>query len=295
MSDQRPPEEPPSGDPYAHYPGPGLSDPNDPLVAGDYSGWWSRGLELAKRTWQQILVLEIALVVLTLLLVTPISVWRLTSIDLTGRGTANPGFQLGSSLLQLAATVVTAVIGSVIGLVAVHLVAMAAANERPALGVALQRAARRMPHIVLWALVFGALAFVGFIACVVPGLYVGLVSLLLPSVVAFERDNPLSRAFSLFNQNFGLALGFAATIYGLSLVASLIAGCLGGVAGVGAVVARSTGALIGGTILATLVSAVLAAAIGLLTYPLQVVAYATLRGRRTPVSTAQLVQELSQP
>lgn len=48
-------------------------------------------------------------------------------------------------------------------------------------------------------------------------------------------------------------------------------------------------------VVTNVVYAVFLAAAGLLTYPLQVVAYATLRARREPLSTALLVEELRQP
>jgi hypothetical protein len=303
MTEQPPPEPQPAfggqpaPDPYAGYPGAGGVDPNDPLVAGDYGGWWARGIALARKTWKHLLILQIALVVLSLVLAGPVQIYRaLTLPAVTAANRTDPmaALQVGSLLLSLAASVITALVSAVVGLVALHIVVMAAANEPLDLMEAARRASRRLGPIIGWGLVFGLMGFAGTILCFLPGIYVALVSLLLTPVVAFERESPVGRCFTLFNRNFGIALGITATMTGMVFAVSLIAGCLGGITGAGSAITGNTGLLVVGTLISTLIAAIFAGAIGLLNYPLQTVAYATLRARSVPLSTSQLVGELSQ-
>jgi hypothetical protein len=303
---EQPPSEPqpefggqpqPAPDPYAGYPGPGAGDPNDPLVAGEYGGWWARGTALFRKTWKHLLILQIALVVLNLILVGPVQVYRaatLPAATVASRTDPMAALQLGSLLLSVVASVIAALVAAVVGLVALHIVVMAAANEPIDLAEAARRASRRLLPMIGWGVIFGLLGFVGTIFCILPGIYVALVSLLLTPVIAFERENPVSRCFALFNRNFGLALGITATMTGLVYAVSLLAGCIGGVFGAGSALAGNNGLLIVGVLVATLISAIFAAAIGLLNYPLQTVAYATLRARTVPLTTGQLVSELGQ-
>ncbi|GAA1702247.1 hypothetical protein GCM10009765_59640 [Fodinicola feengrottensis] len=293
----------PTPDAYAGYPGARNLDPNDPLVAADYGGWWARGTALARKTWKHVLILQIAFVVLELILITPVHIWQASLAVVPGSIAPgqNPndvlaqslGRQVGPILLSLVAGVLTQVIAAIIGLVVVHLMVMAATNEQLDIGVAFQRASRRLGIIVLWSVIFGLLATIGFVLCVLPGFYVALVGMLLAPVVAFERGNPLGQAFTLYNRNFGLALGLTLTVVACGLVAGIVAGCFGGALTIGSAVTGSTGAYILSAVITVLISAVLTAAVQLLTYPLTTVAYATLRARLEPLSTAQLATEIA--
>ncbi|BCB86200.1 hypothetical protein Psuf_035130 [Phytohabitans suffuscus] len=125
-----------------------------------------------------------------------------------------------------------------------------------------------------------------------PGLYFGAVLVVLAPVVALERRNAIGRCFKLFHGDFGASLARVATILGILIAASVI----GGGVGVAATLAAppqtaSTGALIAAAAVSSGFAAVIGGAVRLLTDPLTVAAYADMRARVEPLSTAVLARE----
>lgn len=290
---QQPPDEPIPG-----YPG-GTAGPgsDDLLVSLDYAGWWRNGMALAGRCWQRVLALVAVLIVVTIVFQIPLQLVTASirpTVDTSGGAPPElGGAQIGALLLSPVAAIVSSVLTAIIGLTAVHVIADAAAGRDRSLGQQISAAMRRIGPMIGWSIVFGLLAMVGAIACLLPGVYVGLVGMLLPAVVAFDRRNAFTTCFKLFNDNFGPALGRTATIFAVTMVAGLIAACFGALTGLGSGLAAGTGAVsAGATIGSVVVGAILGGIAALITYPLTVATYGDLRGRSEPLSTPQLIADL---
>jgi hypothetical protein len=135
----------------------------------------------------------------------------------------------------------------------------------------------------------------GLCACILPGIYLYAVFMVLPAVVLFEREVPISRCFRLFHRGFSTAIGRVATIFGIivgvSLAGTAIGAVIGGVAGTtNATVDLGSPAQIGISLVTAAIAAVLSGAAYLVVNPLLLVTYADVRARVEPFATQMLVQ-----
>lgn len=284
-----PPQAPPWG-PAAY--------PQDPLISPDYSGWWRRGVAIAKLVWRQILVLQAIVGVFTFALQTVAGAWQSFALRDMERATAagrDPEFGtfLAGTGLVLLGSMAVALMAMVATLAAVRIVVQAANGGQPDLGAAVAGAVRRLFPMMGWGLLAGLIVLVGFCACIVPGLYFAAVFFVLAPVVAVERGNAIGRCFKLFHGDLGAALARIATIFGITIGVSVVAGVIGAVGGfVAPPATASTGALIATAAITAAVGAVIGGALRILTDPLTVAAYADMRARVEPLSSAMLAQEL---
>jgi hypothetical protein len=178
-------------------------------------------------------------------------------------------------------------------LAAVRIVVQGATGAAPDLGAAVAGAVRRLFPMVGWGILAGLITFAGVCACIVPGLYFGAVFLVLAPVVAVERGNPISRCFKLFHGDLGSSLARIATIFGITVGASFVGGVVGAIAGLAAPPATaSTAALVVAAAVAAAFATLIGGALRLFIDPLTVAAYADMRARVEPLSSAMLAHEL---
>ncbi|MET7425883.1 hypothetical protein [Dactylosporangium sp. NPDC005555] len=290
---------------------PGQIGDGDPLISPDYPGWWRRSTAVVKQGWRQLAVLQFIGFLMSLLFSVPQALLVLDwTKDLPSSGvTVDPetGQAVTPDLGPVLATLGLAFVGGFLAILATFVVAIAcnhvavsvAAGLRPRLGAALGLAVRRVFPLIGWQIVAGLIMLVGLCACIVPVIYLSAVFMLLPVVVTFERGwSAISRCFKLFHRDLGSSISRIATIAGISIgvgvagfVISSIVQAAGGpsvtLGGQGTVDTRYVVALVVGTALAELI----ARAAAVLTAPLTLTAYADLRARTEPLTTATLADE----
>jgi hypothetical protein len=267
------------------------TDPDDPLVGPDYASWWNRGTALLRRCWKPLLAVQLIAAVITAA-IEAVPTYEQVRVGLEQPG--SEGAALSAGGLGLATLPFTVVVNAVAVLVSVHLLVTAATGGSPGLAAALRAARRRAGPLAGLSLLLGLAVVAGFFACVLPGLYLALVVLLLPPVVAFERRDPVARIFELFHTAVGAALSRTLTITGLWAGALVLAAVVPAVLRP-FVVPAGTGpdAVWTGTVLDLVTGVFVTVPAMLLTAPLAVLTYTDLRGRTEPVSSAGLASELA--
>ncbi|RZU54501.1 hypothetical protein EV385_6452 [Krasilnikovia cinnamomea] len=271
-------------------------DPADPLVSDSYAGWWQRGFAVVRRGWRPLLLCQAIVAVAALVLLIPAQLFA----DLaTARVIDDPArfdeqsfaslfIPMGVSTLGLLASYLVTSVGT---LVTARLAVIVATGGVPRVGTALRGVLPRVPALIGWSLVAGLICLAALLACFVPILYVGAVFVLLPMVVLFEPGEGIGRCFRLFHTDIGVAVGRIATAVVLSFGVALPFVALSAVAAMlgspGTV--AGTGALIAGSVTSTVLSQLGSLVAGVVVTPLVVAAYADLRARREPFSTALLV------
>jgi hypothetical protein len=253
-------------------------------------------MTVVRRSWQTLLLLQvigvgISVVVLAVPTYLQLS-WATGGLGDTYE--AQLAALLRAAGLGILAIPLFLVVNALVVLASVYVVVTAAVGGRATVGEALRGAARRVLPLVGWSLLAGLITVVGTCACLLPGLYLGLVFLFLPPVVAFGRRGVFVRCFQIFHTDLGAALGRTLTILGLIIATRIVSWTLDRVLGLSAPPpGAGTGELVVTTVVSVVIPAALGAAVGILTAPLTVVAYADLRARREPLSAAQLAAELA--
>jgi hypothetical protein len=184
----------------------------DPLIGYDVGDWLKRVLAVIGRSWLRIVLLHLlalaAIIVLGGLFV-------LLGVAFYAAGhDSGTGHTSGWAKALLVAMIVLAGLVAVVFSLAVAagglwLATRQAAGEPAPVGRALRFGLARLGGVVGWSIVFGLLAIVGLVLCVLPGLYVLLTATAtLYGVVVFERGRGLPRrAFRLVNQRFWATVG----------------------------------------------------------------------------------------
>ena len=249
-------------------------------------------MSVLQRSWQTLLLLQlIGIAVSVVIQAGP------TYLQYEQRATGLDGVDLGATLgaigLSFLSIPPVLIVNSIVVLASVYVVVATALGRRATVGEALRGAMRRTLPLVGWSLVAALTILAGICACLLPGLYLWLVFLLLAPVVAFEREGVFGRCFQLFHVDLGAALARTLTILGLTAAAAVVGAAVAAIVGFSQpAVGTGTGGVVTATVLSLVVTAALGAAVGLLTAPLTVVAYADLRARREPLSAQQLAAEL---
>jgi hypothetical protein len=285
--------------PWPSVAGPG--GPVDPLISPDYAGWWERSINLVKRFWQPLVILQAIGAVAGLIVLIPFGIYSIgiaSKLPQTGQvNDANINDFMGSYFafigVALIGVVLAGLISILVELASLRLLASGVAGGPADVGTALRGALPRVLPVIGWGILGGLLVLVGLCLCIIPGLYVGAVLVVLPAVVLFERGGAIGRCFKLFNGNFGASLARVATIWGIGLVAALVgitisaifSGVFGGTATNPSVAAEVAGSV---------VQVILTGALGVLLAPLTLTTYADMRARVEPLSTAVLASELNQ-
>jgi hypothetical protein len=170
----------------------------------------------------------------------------------------------------------------------------AATGGQPELASCLAGAARRLFPLIGWGMLAGLILIGGFCACILPGIYFAAVFTIIAPVVAVERGGIISRCFKLFNRDLGASLARVATIGGIALGGGLLAAVPGAIGGaITDPASATTPALVVSELIGVAVSVAISGVLRVLTDPLTVAAYADMRARVEPLSSAVIAQGLA--
>ncbi|MER7002621.1 hypothetical protein ABT297_06190 [Dactylosporangium sp. NPDC000555] len=283
----------------------------DPLISPDYSGWWQRSLTIFRGAWRQLLVLQLVGFLAGLIVAIPEALYGIRALDdfMRTAGAAGPGTTpdfaplFGVFAVAIGSLVAGTLVAAAVAVAANHIAVSVAAGQPPRLGAALGLAVRRCLPLWGWQLLASLIMIVGFCACILPGIYLYAVFLVLPAVVTFERGGAgIGRCFQLFHRDFGSAIARVATIAGLLFMVGVVAYVISRVLDLafpadapvlqdsaGFVVATATATAV---IARAVVSGLLSAGVRTLIDVLVVTAYADMRARHEPLSTATLAAEI---
>ncbi|GAA3338315.1 hypothetical protein GCM10020358_19990 [Amorphoplanes nipponensis] len=287
----------PQPQPYP-YPQPVGFDPADPLVSGDYNGWWRRSIALIKATWRPIALVQLLIAVPTLALLVPALVafqkeqrTAQDSLQNSIEAGGPPDFSLifaGFTTLMPAAA--AAGLFYVVGHLAnAQIVVFTATGRRGnPIGPALLAGLKRLPAMLGWYLLAVPVVIVATVLCFFPVIYVAAALAVLPLVVLLERGAGIGRCFQLFHADLGVSVSRIATLFGLSFASSVVLNLLTTLVSV-----TIGGGLSAPNTTATVINAILQGGYTLLAgvflIPLAVTTYADMRARREPFTTANLV------
>jgi YVTN family beta-propeller protein len=266
----------------------------DPLVPANLDGWLLAVIGVVRRSWPRLVALQLVVLVAAL-----VSVPTLSAVmeSLTG---ASPGIPGLAALDAPTRPPSVPAPGLIVSAVAIALVAtmlyvttlaagmrvavLDAAGRTETVTASLRFGLGRMFPLFGWLIVAYLLVFVGFLALVLPGLYVGVVlAATLAGVVVVERES-VARCFTLVNRALLPTAGRMVIFWLVLTVYSVLTQVLAWAAG-GAMSATSV-----------LVQGVLQLPSALATIAVVAVTYADLRHRENPeVTTRTLADELDRP
>jgi hypothetical protein len=272
---QYPPQYPGGQYPQGSYPGASPYAAADPLVATSFSDWWTKVIGVLTRSWQPLLIIQLATVVPGMLL---------AAIITAAAGTDSTVVSVGAAIVGLLGALILFVVALLAQGASVYVVGKQASGQDVGAGPALTFAAGRALPLLGWGLLAGLLVILGLVVLVVPGLYLIVVfAASLTGVIMFERAG-IGRTFALVNPAFGQTLGRLLTFMLAAVVYSAIAGAI-------------VSALVGPTgFVADLLRNILSLPVTLASVGVAVVTYATLRNRENPaITTPALAAELDRP
>ena len=269
---------------YPGYPDGGAAtpSPDDPLVPGDFSGWFQKTIGVVQRSWRQLGIIQLVLAVLAAIYgavtVTMTASMEEFSAQLEAGQPAPPDAMstvfsfLGTVLIGM---VVLGVVTALLVSASMFVVIRDAAGQPASLGDALRFGGSRLLATIGWGILSFIMIMVGTLLLIIPGIYLSVViSATLVGVIVVERGG-IGRCFALVNPRFWPTTGrlvvlwvMYAVYYGITYSISL---AFGGPA-------SATHAI---------VQAILTIPIGVLVTAAIVVTYAELRFREHPGVTTQ--------
>jgi hypothetical protein len=264
--------------PPGFYPG-----PNDPLVSANFSGWWTRSFRLLSVSWRQILSVHLIWAI-------PLLIFNVVSNLLPSDVESTDNIDMSDVLIVLAVAIPLVGVGLLLSMIAqlaaLHVVVQRALGRPVSIGVALMAGLRRTPAMVGWGFLEILLVAGGVLLCVLPGIYVVLVLMILPAIILLERGVGIGRAFELFHADFGAAMARVGTILAVSVAAAIVENAFTAALTRGATDVSTVGMDV--MIPVAIMSTVVSVASSVVTAPLILTAYADMRSRREPFSTAYL-------
>ncbi|MDT7568808.1 MAG: hypothetical protein QOG76_7432 [Pseudonocardiales bacterium] len=281
---------------YSGYPetGGGMVPPNDPLVPANFAGWFQRIVEVIRRSFQQLAMLQLiaalvsAVVGAVLAGASPDTSAYSTQVEADAAAGAAP--DLGALGGAVGTVLVLSLVGGLISLVAnafvqsgsIYVAIRDAAGQPATASDGLRFSVGRALPLIGWGLLGGLIVGVGVVLLVIPGLYLAVVIFSsLYGVVVVERGG-LGRCFALIKGRF-----WATT--GRLVVAFLLGAVYYGVV-------HEVAAAIGGGptgVFALILQAILMIPLGVATIAVVTVTYAELRFHENPVvSTPALAAEM---
>jgi hypothetical protein len=258
-------------------------DVDDPLIAHTYGGWWARSLRLLRAAWRPATIVQLAWMPPCFVL------WAVVDVVTDAKPTGGTFIDLFRPFTVVPpAFLLLALFGLITDLAGIRVLVQHATGGPVSPVAALYEGVARTPALFGWGCVAVLVIAVGTAFCGVPGIYTWLVLSILPVVVLLERGNAFNRCFHLFHGALGEAVGRTATIGALTL-------------GLRVVQVAVAAWLLPGTHLITdgpadpfadvaddVLNAVVSAAGSVLFTPFVLTAYADLRARLEPFSTAAM-------
>jgi hypothetical protein len=244
-------------------------------VATSFSDWWTKVIGVLQRSWQPLLIIQLATVVPGIILAAGVT---------AAVGTDSTAISAGAAIISLIAGLILFVVALLAQGASVYVVGKQASGQEAGAGPALNFAMGRALPLLGWGLLAGLLVMIGLAALVIPGLYLLVVFAgSLTGVIMFERAG-IGRTFALVNPAFGQTLGRLLTFLLAALVYSAIVGAI-------------VNALVGPQGFVTdLLSNILTLPVTFASVGVAVVTYATLRNRENPaITTPALAAELDRP
>jgi len=244
-------------------------------VATSFSDWWSKVIGVLSRSWQPLLIIQLATVVPGMLV---------AAVVTAAAGTDSTVVSVAGMIVGVIGSLILFVVALLAQGASVYVVGKQASGQEVGAGPALTFAAGRALPLLGWGLLAGILVTLGFLVLVLPGIYLLVVfGATLTGVIMFEREG-LGRTFALVNPAFGQTLGRLLTFVLAALIYSAIAGTI-------------ITALVGPDgFVADLLRNILTLPVTFASVGVAVVTYATLRNRENPaVTTPALAAELDRP
>ncbi|GEM_PF-6696477 len=276
---------------------------DDPLVnhpTAGFDGWFSKLVTTLRRSWRSLLIVVtvgVALPEAPAGIAMDIQRQRfLHQLALHPRPEGLPAGVLADALFGLGVVLALTLVGgffSAAGWAAgIWALTEEAATGRPAAaGRALRYGLRRAARLWLWGLVAAPIVVAGFVACVLPGIYLALAVSLYSFVVVFERGrNPIGGTFRLTHKFFGAAAGRTAVLVAVCVGYSLVVDVIVGLGGALVALAGADAFLVVGA--TNLVQSLLQAPATALLLAGLLLTYAELRAREVPLTTADLRSQL---
>lgn len=283
----------------------GAPDPLDPLVNPPHSGingWFTRIGDMFRRSWKSMLAIfaiTYLLPMVGLAVITVIATVGLSALFLSGADIESQTFQdmLPVGIPVLIAIVLVLVIAFLIVqsagyAAATYAVTKEAAGQRIGLGEALGYGFRRALGLTGWQILVGLIAGLGFLACILPGVYLYAATALFGPIFLFERRSPIGRSVGIFNQNLGRILGRLALLFCATIVAALVTGIFDQIGAAIAGTSNELGVLLGSAALSSVLSILIELPVTMLIFSGILLTYAEQRGYEGPASTSALAAEL---
>jgi hypothetical protein len=274
---------------------------NDPIVPTDFGSWFSKVFAAFGRSWKSLLILH------ALALVPTVVVSAVQQVLLRNQfndGTFTSGTRLtffGAAtgvtlLLALVAGILSLILRAAASVATAHIITRDAVAEaagdptRVDWKDGLRFARGRIGAMIGWSLLTGLLTVLGFIACIGPGIWLGVVFFSsLTGVIAFERGKPFERCFALIKGQwwsmFGRAAAMIGIAWGVQFITSLVLAVLFGTS----LGTRSTAGIFTMQILSVAVGLPIAMLLSIAA----VIAYAELRSKQQATSAGLLAHEAS--
>ncbi|GAA0532124.1 hypothetical protein GCM10010172_11100 [Paractinoplanes ferrugineus] len=271
---------------YAQLPAAFYAGPNDPLVSSDFSGWWNKSFRLLRAAWRPIAVLQIVSAIPQIVFLVLLDI-RTNDLVTTLNSNAEPTTAELRALFDpylglLLPLLIALLVGLVSTLASLQLLIQQATGQPLSIGTALRAAVRRAPALIGWCVPAMLMVGVGLLFCLLPGIYLAFVFAVLSTVVLLERGNAIGRVFALFHADFGASLARVVVAGGIAFALNTLAD----------IITRPIAATAGASTTTSIVTQTIAGLIAVvgatLTIAMMLTAYADMRARHEPFSTAYL-------
>ena len=270
---------------------------DDPLVAREgFGSWFSKVWQAVGRSWRHLLPLFALAALPQAVLGAYVSTvvhrrgadkFVTTSRGVDGRDVLHVDWNLLRPLLLavLASLLIGGLVSVLVRGASVWFITHDAAARPTTFAEAGRFTASRFSRLIGWQALFAVAGVIGLVFCIVPGVYVWVLSTFVVGIVSFEGHDVWRRSRTLVQGHFFPILGRV-------LVVGLLAGAAAqALAAVGNAVTAVTGnAAVGGA-----VGALLAAPVGMLGAAAAVVTYAEAKARVDGTDTANLLYDLHRP
>jgi hypothetical protein len=284
----------------------GYTHPDDPLVTPPgvgIGGWFNRVTGGVGRSWRSTGVILGVTQILPSMVLAVFTLWLSEGLANTNAN-ASAAEVRADQLAQVAwisdNLVILALGGLVGGIVLTFVQAagwagstwaltMEAAGQPAPIGAAFSYGFRRALGLWGWTLLSGLIIGVGFVLCILPGIYFAFALALVGPVYLYERENPIGRSFRLFHDNFGPVLGRALLIL-VALFAGSIVSSL--VQSIGTLASGSPG-LTPARVVFSLIGTALTLPFVIVQFVGIVATYTEVRAREAPIGTQDLAAALA--